>query len=84
MFAAVLPEFIEPENCPQNTLDLSPVDHSVCEAFQQMVYHQKILDSDQLESVLLLDSAKPEPIYLRDQSGAKKTDNGYHGDGCPC
>jgi len=50
MFAAVLPEFIEPENYPPNTPILHPVDYSVweAEAFQQMVYSQKILDMDRL------------------------------------
>jgi len=40
MFTAVLPEFIEPENCSPNTPDVNLVDYSVWEALQQMVYRQ--------------------------------------------
>ena len=46
-----MPEFTEPENWPPNSLDLNPVDYSVW--LQQMVYHHKISDTDQLKRVLI-------------------------------
>jgi len=39
--AAVVPEFTEPKNWPRNSPDLKPVDYSVWEALQQMVYVTK-------------------------------------------
>jgi len=50
MFAVVFLEFIELENCSPNTPDLNPVDYSVWEAFQQIVYRQKILNIDRLNA----------------------------------
>jgi len=35
-------EITEPENWPPNSLDLNPVNNSVWEVLQEMVYHQKI------------------------------------------
>ena len=35
---ANVPEFLEPENWPLNGSDLNPVDYSIWEALQQLVY----------------------------------------------
>lgn len=51
--ASHVTEFIEPENWPPNSLDVSLVDYSVWGALQQTVYRQKIRDTDQLKCVLL-------------------------------
>jgi len=48
-----VPEFIESENWPPNSPDLNPVDYAVWGALQQMVYHRKISDIDQLKRVLI-------------------------------
>jgi len=48
-----VPEFTEPENWPPNSPDLNPVDYSVWEALQQMVYRHKISDIDQLKCALI-------------------------------
>jgi len=53
MFAAVLPEFIEPENCPPNTSDLNPMDYLVWEVLQQMAYRQKNSEIDRLKCILI-------------------------------
>jgi len=50
-----------------------------------MVYRHKISDIDQLKLVLIdLGSAKPGHVKSSDRSAAKKTDNGYQGQGYPC
>ena len=48
-----VPQFIEPENRPPNSPDLSPVDYAVWGALQQVVYRRKISDIDQLKRVLI-------------------------------
>jgi len=49
-----VPEFTKSENWPPNSPDLNPVDYSVWGgALQQMVYHHKISDIDQLKSMLI-------------------------------
>jgi len=70
-----VPEFIELENWPPNSLDLNPVDYSVCGggALQQMVYHHKI--SAETRANRLLGSAKPGHVKSSDRSAAKKTDD---------
>ena len=41
------------EKLASNSLNLNPVNHSVLTALQQMVYHHKISDIDQLKYVLI-------------------------------
>jgi len=57
-------------------------------ALQQMVCRHKISDIDQLKCVQranrLLGTAKPGHVKSSDQSAAKKTDDGYQGQGYPC
>jgi len=36
-----VPEFVEPENWPPNSLDLNPVDYSIWETLQQVVYRRR-------------------------------------------
>jgi len=48
-----VPAFIEPENCPPNSLNLNPVDYSVCGALQQLVYGQQVRDIEHLKDVLV-------------------------------
>jgi len=47
----MLPNFI-PSNWPPNSHDLNPVDYSIWDALQQLVYRQKIKDIDHLKQVL--------------------------------
>jgi len=47
-----VPDFIEPWNWPPNSPDLNPVDYSIWGALQQLVYCQKIEDTDHLKQVL--------------------------------
>ena len=49
---AYVPDFIEPENCPPNSPDLNPVDYLIWGVLQQLVYRQRIRDSDHLKEVL--------------------------------
>jgi len=41
------------ENWPPNSQDLNPVDYLVWGVLQQMVYRQKISDTDQLKRVII-------------------------------
>src|SRR6218665_2719585 len=52
--AARVPDFIEPENwpCAPNSPDLNPVDYSIWEVLQQLVYRQRIRDVEHLKEVL--------------------------------
>ena len=48
-----MPEFVEPENWPPNSLDLNPVDYSIWETLQQLVYRRRgIIDVEHLKEVL--------------------------------
>jgi len=47
-----VPDFIEPSNWPPNSPDMNPVDYSIWGALQQLVYRQKIEDTDYLKQVL--------------------------------
>jgi len=38
------PEFIAPELCPPNSLDLNPVDYRVCDLMQERVYKTAVRD----------------------------------------
>jgi len=76
--------FIELENCYPENPDLNPVDYSLLEALQQMCIVKKFQTLAEMRANQLLDSAKPEHVELSDQSAAKKTDDGYQGEGCPC
>ena len=56
-------------------------------ALQQMVYRHKISDPAETRASRLLGSAKPghvKHVKSSDRSAAKKTDDGYQGQGCPC
>jgi len=54
MFVAVLPEFIEPENCPLSTPDLNPVDYSSSAgSIATDSVSSKMLDIDWLGCVLI-------------------------------
>jgi len=48
-----VPEFVEPENWPQNSPDLNPVDYSIWRALQQLVYcNRRIRDVEELKEVV--------------------------------
>ena len=48
-----VPELVEPENWPPNSPDLNPVDYSIWEALQQLVYRcRRIRDVEYLKEVL--------------------------------
>jgi len=48
----VVPDFTEPPNWLPNSPDLNPVDCSIWDALQQLVYRQKIKDTDHPKQVL--------------------------------
>ena len=50
---ANVPEFIEPENWPPNSPDLNPVDYSIWDCLQQLVYREPIRDVDHLKRVII-------------------------------
>ena len=48
-----IPAFIEPENWPSNSPDLNPVDYSIWDALQQLIYRQQVRDIEHLKDVLV-------------------------------
>ena len=46
-----MPELIEPENWPPNSPDLNPVDYSIWDCLQQLVYRER--DVEHLKEVIL-------------------------------
>jgi len=76
---------IEPENWPPNSPDLKPVYYSVWERCNKW-YRHKISDilAAETRASRLLGSAKPGHVKSSDRSAAKKTDDGYQGQGYPC
>jgi len=47
------PTFIEPENWPLNSPAFNPVDYSIWDALQQLVYWQQVRDIEHLKDVLV-------------------------------
>jgi len=47
-----VPAFIEPENWPPSP-DLNPVDYSMWDALQQLVYRQQVRDIEHLKDVMV-------------------------------
>ena len=72
-------ELLESQNWPPNSPAINPVDCSAWGALQQMVYHHRISDIDQLKC-MLIDCCSVGP---RGQSAAKKIDDGFQGKRCP-
>jgi len=80
-----VPEFIEPENWPQNSPDLNPVDYSVWGVATDDVSSQNFRHwPAEMRANRLLGSAKLGYVKSSDRSAAKKTDDGYQGQGYPC
>jgi len=44
---------LKTENCPPNSPDLNPVDHSIWGDLQQLVYWQQVRDTEHLKDVLV-------------------------------
>jgi len=81
-----VPEFIEPENWPPNSPDLNPVYYSVwghCNRWC-IVTKFRIDQPAETRANRLLGSTKPGHVKSSDWSAAKKIDDGYQGQGCPC
>jgi len=79
MFAAVLPEFIEPENCPPNTLNLNPIllifqRRKHCNRWCMPVIKNCSNRQDGMHANQVRDSDRPKPehAHINIQSAAKK------------
>jgi len=76
-----VPQFIEPENWPPNSLDLNPADYSVWSVAAGGVSSQNVIRHwwAEASSGRLMGSAKPGHTKPSDWSTTKKTDDGYQG-----